>query len=114
MTVPHIVLTDFIETHVLGARSSVGAFAPALQAGLATEGGTIDFDFRGIQAVSPSALDELLTCIRALSQERDIQLSNMASGATWKFEAIARAHGRTLVENGPQSWVFKAPVKSHA
>ena len=111
---PYILLADFVETHVLGARSSVGAFAPALRQSLATDEGTIEFDFKDIQAVSPSALDELLTAVRNLSQDRDIQLSNVASGATWKFEAIARAHGRTLVQSGPQSWVFKAPVESHA
>lgn len=111
---PYIVLADFIETHVLGARSSVEAFAPTLRESMAADRGRIELDFEGIRAVSPSALDELLTSIRALSRDRDIQLSNMASGATWKFEAIARAHGRMLVENGPQSWVLKAPVESHA
>ena len=111
---PHVVLADFIETHVLGARSSVVAFAQALRDSMASDGGKIELDFEGIQAVSPSALDELLTSIRHLSRDRDIQLSNVASGASWKFEAIARAHGRTLVENGPRSWVLKAPVESHA
>lgn len=112
--VPYIVLADLVEAQVLGARSSVGAFAPVLRKRMAAGSGSIEIDFKGIQAVSPSALDELLAAMREFSQDRDIQLSNMASGATWKFEAIARAHGRTLVENGPQSWVFKAPVESHA
>lgn len=111
---PYIVLSDFVEAQVLGVRSSVGAFAPVLRERMAADSSSIEFDFKGIHAVSPSALDELLTSIRPLANDRDIRFSNMTSGATWKFEAIARAHGRTLVENGPQSWVFKAPVESHA
>ena len=105
---PYISLAGFIDTEILGARSSVGKFAPDLMMIIPTDRGRIVFDFSGIKAVSPSALDELLTSIYPLSEGRDIQFSNMASGATWKFEAIARAHGRMLIENGPQSWVLAA------
>ena len=110
----HVAIADHIDKRVLTARTSVEAMIPVVLGQLAEDSGPIDFDFTEIGAVSPSAIDQILVCTQSMTDGRDIRFSNMPYPASRVHEAIARAHGRTLVENGPQSWVFKAPVESHA
>ena len=102
-----VALARLIPKIAITSRGSVNAAAVAINEKI-PPGGDIVFDFTGIQAVTPSAVDELLNSIAHRSTGRDIRFSNMTSGATWKFEAIARAHGRTLIESGPNSWTFAA------
>ncbi len=110
----HIVISNLIQKRVLTARDSVEAIAPIIVGEIVEDGGPIAFDFTDIGAVSPSAIDQLLVCTEDITAGRDVGFSNMPYPVSRVHEAIARAHGRTLVENGPQSWVLKAPVESHA
>ena len=110
----HVVVANHIQKRVLTARDSVEAMVPVILREIVEDSDLIDFDFSEIGAVSPSAIDQLLVCTQTMSKGRDIRFSNMPYSASRVHEAIARAHGRTLVENGPQSWVFKAPAVSHA
>ena len=110
----HVVIANLIQRRVLTARDSVGVIAPAILAEIVKDSGEIAFDFTDIGAVSPSAIDQLLVSTQDISGERDIKFSNMPHPPSRVHEAIARAHGRKLVKNGPQSWVLKAPVERHA
>lgn len=102
-----VALGSLIPKIAITSRDSVKAAAAAINEEIGL-GGDIVFDFTGVQAVAPSAVDELLNSIAQRSAGRDIRFFGMSSGATWKFEAIARAHGRTLIESGPNSWTFAA------
>lgn len=110
----HVIMANLIRKRVLTARDSVDAIAPVILSEIAEDTGPIAFDFADIGGVSPSAIDQILVSTEDISSGRDIRFSNMPYPASRVHEAIARAHGRTLVENGPQTWVFKAPAKSHA
>ena len=109
-----ISMHPLIQSRLLTARESVDAVTPTLIESIFSESSTIGLDFLGMGAVSPSAIDQLLINLEAVSSGRDIQFFNMPRNASQAHQAIARAHGRTLVENGPHSWVFKAPVERHA
>ena len=110
----HVFVADHIDKRVLTAHASVEAMIPVILDQIGKDRGPVDFDFDQIGAVSPSAIDQILVCTEEKVGDREIKFTNMPYPASRVHEAIARAHGRTLVENGPQSWVFKAPVESHA
>lgn len=110
----HVVVANHIDRRVLTARASVEAMIPLVLNQIEEGIGSIEFDFAEIGAISPSAIDQLLVCTEDKTGGQEIRFSNMPYPASHVHEAIARAHGRVLVENGPQSWVFKVPAKSHA
>ena len=110
----HVIIANHIDRHVLTARASVEAMISTILEQIAEDSGPVDFDFADIGAISPSAIDQLLVSTQGITSGRDVEFSNMPYPASRVHEAIARAHGRTLVQSGPQSWVFKAPVESHA
>jgi len=110
----HVVMAEHIDKRVLTARASVEAVIPVVLDQIAEDGTPIEFDFARIGAVSPSAIDQILVCTEDKAGDREIRFSNMPYPASRVHEAIARAHGRTLVENGPASWVLKAPAMRHA
>ncbi|MDE2836816.1 MAG: hypothetical protein OXL97_04815 [Chloroflexota bacterium] len=109
-----VVVAEHIDKRVLTARASVEALIPVVLDQIAEDGSPIEFDFALIGAVSPAAIDQILVCTEGQAGGREVRFLNMPYPASRVHEAIARAHGRTLVEDGPQSWVFKAPAKSHA
>ena len=109
-----INMHQLLQSRLLTARESVDAVTPHLIKSILSDDSNIGLDFSGMGAVSPSAIDQLLLNVETVSDGRDIHFFNMPRNISQSHQAIARAHGRTLVENGPQSWVFKAPVKSHA
>ena len=91
---------------VLTARSAVDAIAPGIIRMIADDSNSIALDFEGVVVLSPSAIDQLLVRLEEASAGRDVQFSNMPFPASRVHEAIARAHGRTLIESGPNSWTF--------
>ena len=109
-----IGMHQLIQSRLLTARESVDAVTPHLIGSILSDDSTIALDFSGLGAVSPSAIDQLLINMEAVSVGRDIQFFNMPRHASRAHEAIARAHGRVLMESEPQSWVFKAPAVRHA
>lgn len=101
-----IPIANITRKRVLIARESVDAVAWILSQSIADDGGPIALDFAGLGAVSPSAIDQLLVRLEGASAGRDVQFTNMPSPREGVHEAIARAHGRTLIESGPNSWTF--------
>lgn len=99
---------DFEEDAVLIARESVDAVAPSFLGSIEEDDSPIALDFAGLGAVSPSAIDQFLVRIEEAFVGRDVHFSNMPFPSAGVHEAIARAHGRTLIENGPNSWTFAA------
>lgn len=91
---------------VLTARSAVDAIAPGIIRMIADDSNSIALDFEDVVVLSPSAIDQLLVRLEEASAGRDVQFSNMPFPASRVHEAIARAHGRTLIESGPNSWTF--------
>ena len=101
-----IAIASLTRKRVLIARESVDAAALILSQSIPVDDGPIALDFAGIGAVSPSAIDQLLVRLEGASAGRDVQFSNMPFPREGVHEAIARAHGRTLIESGPNSWTF--------
>ena len=101
-----IAIANITQKRVLIARESVDAAAWLLSQSIPEDDSPIALDFAGIGAVSPSAIDQLLVRLEGASAGRDVQFSNMPFPREGVHEAIARAHGRTLVESGPNSWTF--------
>lgn len=103
-----IAVADITRKRVLIARESVDAIAPSFIGSIADDDSPIALDFAGLGAVSPSAIDQFLVRIEEAFVGRDVHFSNMAFPLGGVHEAIARAHGRTLIESGPNSWTFAA------
>lgn len=103
---PCVAIANHHPKRVLTARSAVDAIAPGILHLIADDSNSIALDFENVVILSPSAIDQLLVRLEAASGGRDVQFTNMPFPPSRVHEAIARAHGRTLIESGPNSWTF--------
>ncbi|MDP3062285.1 MAG: hypothetical protein Q8O40_03575 [Chloroflexota bacterium] len=102
-------LYDFLGKRALVTRESARAIGPVIAAAIAEGRGRIELDFFGVDAITPSFLDEVLAMI-------DQQLSTMKEGMfdvivlspptrlSSKFEAVGRSYGLTVSALEGGSW----------
>lgn len=94
---------DILHKRALITRGSVEAIRQALSRG---EAGTpLTLDFSGIDAVTPSFVDELLALLdEFLSEQGQIIFLSPPTRLSAKFSAIARARGLDIVESDGNAW----------
>ena len=73
----------------------------------------VSLDFSGVDAVTPSFVDELLGTIEAIFRGAEasdfrLLLLNPPTRLSSKFSAIGRARGLSIVESATSSWVVTA------
>ncbi len=71
--------------------------------------GEVTLDFTGIDAVTPSFVDELLAMIddaRSASSRHEVRVvfAHTPTPLSAKFLAIGKRHGATMSESGSDSW----------
>lgn len=106
--VTNIRIHDILSKRALVTRESARPIREALvQAGI---GGEIDLDFSGVDAVTPSFVDELLSILAdsvgpGVGGIR-LVIANPPTRLSEKFAAVARAHGMAIQELEGGSWVL--------
>lgn len=90
------------------ARDVVSTISPEISASL----DPLELDFEGIEAVSPSFIDELLgSLFGSLGQLQAVRFLSVPTRLSRKFEAIARARRVDISEQPGRSWVIKLPFR---
>jgi hypothetical protein len=112
VTMPTIAIRDHASTRVLVTRRSARDLAEPIREHLGTQA-ALDLDFRGIEGVTPSFLDELLHVIEEQAAEAGVSLfqvtiSNAPTRLSSKFEAVGRGHGLLVEEVATGTWRIAA------
>ena len=107
-----ISVFDIVKQPVLVSRESARVVKSSLPSEETTEGGPLVLDFSGARGVAPSFLDEsLLVAEEYLEESKQpdttIVFEKPPTSLAAKHHAIARAHGRTLVETEDGDWEFR-------
>lgn len=96
---------DILHKRALITRGSVEAIRQVLSRGEADTPLTLDFS--GIDAMTPSFVDELLSLLdEFLSKEGQIIFLSPPTRLSAKFSAIARARGLKIIESGGNAWLI--------
>jgi hypothetical protein len=105
----HIVnVFEFMQRKILVTRESASAMQDAIINSI-TANGELTLDFTGVDAVTPSFVDELLAMIeeaRVASSRRQVRVvfAHAPMPLSAKFLAIGRRHGATMSQAGPDAW----------
>lgn len=108
-----IRLFDLLARRALIARESARPIRVALANALAGQEREVVLDFEGVEAVTPSFVDELLTVVDdAVKEGRQAGLCvvflNPPTRLSAKFAAVGRGHGLRMKESEPRSWTITA------
>lgn len=89
---------------------------PMTQAMRSAEVGELEIDYRGVEGMGPSFVDELLAVVEELITDRarsrvHIVFTHPPARLSLKFTAVGRGRGYTAAERGDGSWIL-TPVRS--
>ena len=106
-----IKIFDLVGKRVLVTRSSARALAPDLADALAEGGGDVTLDFVGVDGLTPSFLDEILSVLEesvlAFEGVRlRVEVTNSPTQLSSKFAAVSRGHGLVARETGDRTWII--------
>ncbi len=95
---------------VLVTRESARSLASALSDALASADGDVTLDFSGIEGITPSFVDEILSLLEALEREEHksvrVVFVNPPTRLSAKFAALASSHGTAISEPQQGVWTF--------
>ena len=120
MTMRTLRVHDFLKDRILVSRESARLLEDSLRTTIASAaadentGGVVSVvvDFEGVEGVTPSFLDELLSIFEALvgnapiSHERRLVVANPPTRLSMKFEAVARGHAMSVQALPDGSWLL--------
>jgi len=110
---------DLLKKRVLVTRASARTLHHPLAVAVVEGQGELILDFSGVEGLTPSFLDELLTIIGELVTEIDnthplVKVLNAPTGLSLKFAAVARGHGLTILERDQRAWLICQSEESPA
>src|SRR5712692_10768699 len=103
-----IEIFHFLNRKILVTRESAAAVRDAIDSSIRADG-EVTLDFTGIDAVTPSFVDEILGMIddaRAGSARREVRVvfAHTPTPLSAKFLAIGKRHGATMSQAGSDAW----------
>ncbi len=103
-----IEVFQLLQRKILVTRESASAVRGAIESAI-TADGEVTMDFSGIDAVTPSFVDEILGMIddaRAGSSRREVRVvfAHAPTPLSTKFLAIGKRHGATISQSGSDVW----------
>lgn len=106
-----IEVFQLLQRKILVTRESASAVHDAIESSISEEG-EVTLDFSGIDAVTPSFVDEILGMIddaRASSSRREVHavFSHAPTPLSAKYLAIGKRHGATMSQSSSDAWVIK-------
>jgi hypothetical protein len=104
---------DLLPRRVLVTRESARSIAVPLALALERGQGEIALDFSGIEAVTPSFVDEVLNVVDESRGSGDraslrVRLLNPPTRLSRKFSAVGRGHGLRISESADGAWTIVA------
>ena len=108
---------DLVRKRALVTRESARPIAEALSQANGTDNEDVTLDFAGVDAVTPSFVDEVLavfeTTLRRTSRSSfRLLVVNSPTRLSAKFSAVARARGLEIAESSSGAWTISRPVQS--
>lgn len=106
---------DLLRRRALVTRESARTIGPALIQALEGSGGEVTLDFSGVEAVTPSFVDEVLNVVDEALSERAraslrVLLLHPPTGLTAKFSAVGRGHKLRISESAAGAWMITEEV----
>ena len=106
-----IKIFDLVGKRVLVTRSSARNLAPELANALLEGDGEVTLDFAGVDGLTPSFLDEILSVLEesALASggvRLRVEVTNSPTQLSSKFAAVGRGHGLVARETGDRTWII--------
>ncbi len=100
---------NLLGKRLLVTRESARSLGPALTELVAA--GEVVIDFCGIEGLTPSFFDELLTVIERCAHKNDkeqlkVVVLNPPTQLSAKFEAVGRGHNLTIEKSDSGAWVI--------
>lgn len=116
---PSIRVSDIVTDRILVSRESARLLEAPLRAAMASapddgsvgDPASVMVDFRGVEGIAPSFLDELVTVFESLMGEtgggqRRLVLLSPPTRLSSKFEAMARGHAMSVQLQPDGSWLL--------
>jgi uncharacterized protein DUF4325 len=108
-----VQIHDLLRRRVLVTRASAHEIEPALEELAEAGRPEIELDFRGVEAVTPSFLDEILRIIETIFARGewvvDIVILNPPTRLSSKFLAVGNSHGLAITDDGAGRWLVRPP-----
>src|SRR5713226_140537 len=106
---------DLVRRRALVTRDSARLIQRAMAAAFARQPGEVALDFSGVEAVTPSFVDEVLTVLDEIlgAAERKnfrVLFLNPPTRLSAKFAAVGRGHRVRMKESEPGSWTITEEV----
>lgn len=95
---------DLLDKRFLVTRASARAFSQELAAALAEGYGEVALDFSGVEGLTPSFLDEILTvieeCVSRISEMQPrVTITNSPTQLSSKFALLGKGHNLAIKES---------------
>jgi hypothetical protein len=102
---------DLLANRVLVTRESARSIAPEIGSAIASGEKSITLDFAGIDAITPSFMDEVLSVVEEFlteggAERLEIIIVQPPTRLSSKFAAIGRGHGLAMEERPDGSWLI--------
>jgi len=102
---------DLVPRKALVARATARELGAAIEGALNRSGDAIELDFSGVEAVTPSFVDEILGIIQTVVDGGGVGLeriivSHPPTRLSSKFEAIGRGRNLHVAEERDGTWVI--------
>ena len=102
---------QLLKKRVLVTRESARAIQSELAHALTNTNGEVYLDFRGVEGLTPSFLDEMLIVIEESMPESPrgplrLRLHNPPTRLSSKFAAVGRAHRLSIAQSDDGSWII--------
>jgi hypothetical protein len=112
-----IKIHDVLRKRALVSRDSSRALKEVLSSVVQNTHDGLAVDFEGVDAISPSFVDELLFVIRSALIERGSRISelrfiNPPTSPSAAYSAIARAHDISLEETAEGDWKISGKLSA--
>jgi len=106
-----IEVFQLLQRKILVTRESASAVREVIESSIRKEG-EVALDFSGIDAVTPSFVDEILGIIddaRASASRREVRVvfSHAPTPLSAKYLAIGKRHRSTMSQSAPNAWEIK-------
>lgn len=106
-----IKIFDLVGKRVLVTRSSARKLAPELADALGDGCGDVTLDFAGVDGLTPSFLDEILSVVEEIALASGgvrlrIEVTHSPTQLSSKFAAVSRGHGLVASESGDRTWII--------
>lgn len=104
-----VKLYDLLAKRVLASRESAKTLRPEIEKLAANAVDQIELDFAGVEAMTTSFIDEVLTILEEVTEQRgrDIVVTHLAAHLVPRLELVARGHHLAVGRESEDVWILR-------